>query len=49
MLSTLIIEDNAIYRQSLHHLLTERFPIMLIAEAADGSMPCTRRWSSALI
>jgi DNA-binding NarL/FixJ family response regulator len=36
MLSTLIVEDNATYRQSLHHLLEKRFPSMEIAEAADG-------------
>lgn len=36
MLKVLIVEDNAAYRQSLHHLLAERFPAMLIAEAADG-------------
>jgi DNA-binding NarL/FixJ family response regulator len=36
MLSTLIVEDNAAHRQSLHHLLEWRFPSMLIAEAADG-------------
>ncbi len=36
MLSTLIVEDNATYRQSLHHLLEKRFPSMQIAEAADG-------------
>jgi DNA-binding NarL/FixJ family response regulator len=36
MLNTLIVEDNAAYRQSLHRLLEERFPSMRIAEAADG-------------
>jgi DNA-binding NarL/FixJ family response regulator len=36
MLSTLIVEDNATYRQSLHQLLAGRFPVMQIAEAADG-------------
>lgn len=35
MLSALIVEDNASYRQSLHQLLSERFPMMHIAEAAD--------------
>jgi YesN/AraC family two-component response regulator len=36
MFKVLIVEDNAAYRQSLHHLLAERFPAMQIAEAADG-------------
>jgi len=36
MLSTLIVEDNAAYRQSLNQLLAGRFPSMQIAEAADG-------------
>lgn len=36
MLNVLIVEDNAAYRQSLHHLLAERFPALQIAEAADG-------------
>jgi len=36
MLNTLIVEDNATYRQSLRHLLAGRFPEMLIAEAADA-------------
>ena len=36
MLNTLIVEDNAAYRQSLNQLLAERFPSMQIAEAADG-------------
>jgi len=35
MLSALIVEDNASYRQSLHQLLAGRFPMMQIAEAAD--------------
>lgn len=36
MLNALIVEDNAVYRQSLHQLLAGRFPSMQIAEAADG-------------
>jgi CheY-like chemotaxis protein len=36
MLNVLIVEDNAAYRQSLHHLLAERFPALQVAEAADG-------------
>lgn len=36
MLSVLIVEDNADYRGSLHHLLEERFPEMEIGEAVDG-------------
>lgn len=36
MLSILIVEDNATYRQSLRHLLAGRYPEMLIAEAADA-------------
>jgi len=36
MLNTLIVEDNAAYRQSLHKLLAGRFPAMQIAEAVDG-------------
>ncbi len=36
MLSTLIVEDNAAYRQSLHHLLAKRFPSMQVVEAEDG-------------
>jgi DNA-binding NarL/FixJ family response regulator len=36
MMNTLIVEDNAAYRQSLNLLLTRRFPSMQIAEATDG-------------
>jgi DNA-binding NarL/FixJ family response regulator len=36
MLKTLIVEDNTAYRQSLRHLLEERFPSLQIDEAADG-------------
>ncbi len=36
MLSTLIVEDNAAHRQSLHDLLARQFPSMRIAEAVDG-------------
>ena len=36
MLKTLIVEDNTAYRQSLRHLLEERFPSLRIDEAADG-------------
>lgn len=36
MLQVLIVEDNAAYRESLRHLLAERFPAICIAEAADG-------------
>ncbi len=36
MLNTLIVEDNAAYRQSLNQLLAGRFPSMQIAEAEDG-------------
>jgi len=35
-MNTLIVEDNASYRQSLRNLLAGRFPLMHIAEAADG-------------
>jgi DNA-binding NarL/FixJ family response regulator len=35
-MNTLIVEDNATYRHSLHQLLAEHFPLMQIAEAADG-------------
>jgi YesN/AraC family two-component response regulator len=37
MLKVLIVEDNAAYRQSLHHLLVERFPALQISEAADAA------------
>jgi DNA-binding NarL/FixJ family response regulator len=36
MLNTLIVEDNAAHRQSLHDLLVRQFPSMRIFEAADG-------------
>jgi DNA-binding NarL/FixJ family response regulator len=36
MLQVLIVEDNAAYRESLRRLLSERFPVVHIAEAADG-------------
>ncbi len=36
MLKTLIVEDNAAYRQSLHRLLSSRFQTMEITEATDG-------------
>jgi DNA-binding NarL/FixJ family response regulator len=35
MLNTLLVEDNASYRESLHQLLAGHFPLMQIAEAAD--------------
>jgi DNA-binding NarL/FixJ family response regulator len=37
MVNVLIAEDNAAYRQSLHRVLTGRFPFMRITEAADGT------------
>lgn len=36
MINVLIAEDNAAYRQSLHQVLTGRFPFMQITETADG-------------
>ena len=36
MLNVLIVEDNAEYRESLHHLLAEHFPSLRITEAADA-------------
>lgn len=36
MLRTLIVEDNAIFRQALKEMLTARFPSMTIQEAVDG-------------
>ena len=37
MINVLIAEDNAAYRQSLHQVLTGRFPFMQITETADGA------------
>lgn len=36
-MNVLIAEDNAAYRQSLHQVLTGRFPFMRITETADGA------------
>lgn len=36
MLRTLIVEDNAVFRQSLKEMLSARFPSMAIEEAGDG-------------
>ncbi len=36
MFSTLIVDDNDAFRQSLHQVLSRRFPSMRIVEAADG-------------
>ncbi len=36
MPKTLIVEDNATFRQSLKEVLCTRFPLMVIREAADG-------------
>ena len=36
MPKTLIVEDNATFRQSLKEVLRTRFPLMVIGEAADG-------------
>ena len=36
MPKTLIVEDNAIFRQSLKEVLCTRFPLMVIREAAGG-------------
>jgi len=36
MLRTLIVEDHAPYRRTLHHVLARRFPFMEINEAASG-------------
>ena len=36
MCKTLIIEDNATFRQSLREILCNKFPSMLIEEAANG-------------
>ena len=35
-MKVLIAEDNAAYRQSLHHVLTGRFPFMQVTEAENG-------------
>jgi DNA-binding NarL/FixJ family response regulator len=45
MLSTLIVEDNAAHRQSLHQLLQRRFPALDIAEAEDGETALRRALS----
>lgn len=37
MINVLIAEDNAAYRQSLHQVLTARFPFMQVTETADGA------------
>ena len=37
MCKTLIVEDNAAFRQSLKEILTNKFPSMTIEEAADGN------------
>ncbi len=37
MLRTLIIEDNALFRQSLKDVLWARFPFIAVQEAADGA------------
>ena len=36
MLKTLIVEDNAPFRQSLREMLCERFPAMVVDEAENG-------------
>jgi CheY-like chemotaxis protein len=36
MYKTLIVEDHADFRQSLHHILGSRFPTLSIAEANSG-------------
>ena len=36
MFKTLLVEDNAPFRQSLREMLCERFPRMIIEEAVDG-------------
>jgi len=36
MFKTLIVEDNATFRQSLKELLHTRFPSMVVEEAGDG-------------
>ena len=36
MFKTLIVEDNAPFRQSLREMLSERFPAMVIDEAESG-------------
>lgn len=36
MVRTLIVEDNAIFRQSLKEVLHSRFPLMVVGEAEDG-------------
>jgi CheY-like chemotaxis protein len=36
MFKTLLVEDNAPFRQSLREMLCERFPKMVVEEAEDG-------------
>ena len=36
MVKTLLVEDNATFRESLRELLCSRFPSMDVGEAADG-------------
>jgi len=37
MFTTLIVEDNSTFRQSLKDMLLERYPIMKFGEASDGA------------
>jgi DNA-binding NarL/FixJ family response regulator len=37
MFRTLLVEDNAHFRNSLNELLSERFPCMVIDQAGDGA------------
>jgi DNA-binding NarL/FixJ family response regulator len=37
MFTTLIVEDNSTFRQSLKDMLRERYPIMKFGEASDGA------------
>lgn len=36
MFKALIVEDHAVFRQSLQHILSARFPSLSLAEAASG-------------
>ena len=42
MTHILIVEDNALFRQTLRKIIIQRFPSMTVAEASDGREALTK-------
>jgi DNA-binding NarL/FixJ family response regulator len=49
MFKTLVVDDNAIFRQSLTSVLTRLYPFMEIEEATSGAAALRHHWHHELV